>query len=257
MAYMLSTTTTTGRSFIRTAPEHCSAPCFQLELLGGFQLRTATTGIELPLPSQRLLALLALNDKPMPRSQVAGILWPDVGEERARGNLRSVLWRLGSAQALTEGRSHLSLRPEVEVDVRVALRIARQVIVEDVPLAPGALYSLLGCGVLLPSWSEDWVQFERERFKQLRLLALGHLGRQLLSRERLPEATAAAMAAVQAEPLHEGARRLLIECHLAQGNRTLATMQFDAYAAMLRDELGLEPPEIIAAMMTFPLAGGC
>jgi DNA-binding SARP family transcriptional activator len=248
---------TAGGSFIQGEPDHRSAPCFQLELLGGFQLRSATTRVELPLPSQRLLAVLALHDKPVPRSRVAGLLWPEVPEERARGNLRSVLWRLGSVQALTEGRSHLALRSDVEVDVRVALRMARQVIAEEAPLAPTALNPLVECGVLLPSWCEDWVLLERERFNQLRLLALEHLGRQLLRRERLPEATAAALAAVQAEPLHEGARRLLIECHLAQGNRALAARHYEAYAAMLKSELGLEPPEVIADLLTFPIARGC
>ena len=247
----------TGGSFIRAELERREAPCFQLELLGGFQLRAAGTRIELPLPTQRLLAVLALNDKPMPRSRVAGILWPDVPEERARGNLRSVLWRLSSVHALAEGRAHLALRADVEVDVRVALRAARQVIAEDAPLAPSALHPLLDCGALLPSWCEDWVLFERERFTQLRLLALEHLGRQLLRRERLPEATAAALAAVQAEPLHEGARRLLIECHLAQGNRALARSHFVAYAAMLKSELGVEPPEVVADMLVFPVARGC
>jgi DNA-binding SARP family transcriptional activator len=246
-----------GGPYIRAEPDHRSAPCFQLELLGGFRMRTADDDVELPLPSQRLLAVLALHDKPMPRSQVAGILWPDVPEERARGNLRSVLWRVRGVQALCESRSHLALRPDVEVDVRVALHMARQVIAEEAPLAPTALRPLVESGVLLPSWYEDWVLFERERFCQLRLLALEHLGRQLLRRERLPEATAAALAAVEAEPLHEGARRLLIECHLAQGNRALATRQFSAYAAMVKRELGLEPPEVIADVMALPVARGC
>lgn len=246
-----------GGSFIRAATEDRSASCFQLELLGGFQLQSSTERVELPLPSQRLLAVLALNDKPMPRSQVAGILWPDVSEERARGNLRSVIWRLGSAQALTDGRARISLRADVEVDVRRALRVARQVIAEEEPLAPSALYPLMDSGVLLPNWSEDWVLFERERFNQLRLLALEHLGRQLLRRGRLPEATAAALAAVETEPLHDGAQQLLLECHLAQGNRALATRHFDAYAAMLKRELGLEPAEGMKEMIAFPLARGC
>jgi DNA-binding SARP family transcriptional activator len=246
-----------GGSLIRAAAEERSAPCFHLELLGGFHLHTSTVRVDLPLPSQRLLAVLALSERPMPRSQVAGMLWPDVPEERARGNLRSVLWRLGSTQALAQGRSHLALRSDVEVDVRRAVRMARQVIAEDVPLAPTALYPLIGSGVLLPHWCEDWVMLERERFSQLRLLALEHLGRQLLGRGRLPEATAAALAAVEAEPLHEGAQHLLIECHLAQGNRALAARHFDTYAALLKRELGLEPAEVIREMTTFALARGC
>jgi len=245
-----------GGPSIRAEAGYRSAPCFQLDLLGGFQLRTPAASVDLPLPSQRVLAVLALNEKPMPRSQVAGTLWPEVSEERARGNLRSVLWRMSGVQALTQGRSLLSLRDDVEVDLRLALRMARQIIAEEAPLAPSALCPLLHSGVLLPSWCEDWVLFERERFNQLRLLALEHLGRQLLGRQRLPEATAAALAAVEADPLHEGARLLLIECHVAQGNRTLATRQFDAYAAMLKSELGLEPPEMLRQTIGISFAQG-
>src|SRR3981081_902331 len=115
MAQMVSIPSPGGPS-IRAEAGYRSAPCFQLDLLGGFQLRTPAASVDRPLPAPRVLAVRALNEKPMPRSQVAGTLWPEVSEERARGNLRSVLWRMSGVQALTQGRSLLSLRDDVEVD---------------------------------------------------------------------------------------------------------------------------------------------
>jgi len=44
--------------------------------------------------SQRLLAFLALQERPVSRVHVAGVLWPELPDERAAANLRSALWRL-------------------------------------------------------------------------------------------------------------------------------------------------------------------
>ena len=67
---------------------------FRLALLNGFEL--TRDGIAIPLSSgpQHLLAYLAVNDRSLRRVHIAGMLWADVCDERAAGNLRSVLWRM-------------------------------------------------------------------------------------------------------------------------------------------------------------------
>jgi hypothetical protein len=57
---------------------------------GGEELRIATSG-------QRLIALLALRDRPAGRLHVAGTLWPDYPTDRSLADLRTTLWRMRQA----------------------------------------------------------------------------------------------------------------------------------------------------------------
>ena len=60
-------------------------------------------------------------------------------------------------------------------------------------------------GDLLPDWDEDWIQFERERLRQLRVHALEALCRRLSECGRHEEAVDAGQATMAAEPLREAA----------------------------------------------------
>ena len=62
----------------------------QVELLDGFALR-ARVSVDLPLSAQRVVAFLALHDRPLLRLHVAGVLWPETSEDRAFASLRTAL----------------------------------------------------------------------------------------------------------------------------------------------------------------------
>jgi DNA-binding SARP family transcriptional activator len=222
---------------------------FRIELLGGFQFSMGSARLELQMPARRLLAALALHEKPLQRSYVAGMLWPNVSEDRAAGNVRSTIFRLGPARDVVDGRALLALHRDAWVDVEEVLQTARQVIAEEPTLPVDVLDTLASPGELLPDWYDDWLVFERERFNEVRLLALDALGRRLLRRRRIAEATVAALAAATTDPFRESSQQLLIDCHIAQGNRGAALRQFRTYASMLKDELGLEPPSTITAVV--------
>lgn len=231
-------------------------PQFRIELLGGFRFTVASAPIELQMPAKRLLATLAIHQKPLQRSFVAGLLWPDVPDGRASGNLRSTVFRLGEVRAVVEGRTLLSLHPDVQVDVAAVTRAARQVIAARDSMPPtDALDALAASGELLPDWYDDWLVVERERFNEVRLLALDCLVRQLLPGGRVAEATVAALAAAGIDPCRESTQQLLIECHIAQGNRDAALRQFRSYASVLK-RLGLEPPSTISALVAALTAVG-
>jgi DNA-binding SARP family transcriptional activator len=221
-----------------------------LYLIGGFGLRRDHQSIDLPLGAQRLLAFLALQDRQRPRAYVAGMLWPDIGEERAGGRLRSAVWRLGhtGCQLVDGSRTHLRLAQEVHVDWRGVAREYRRLLDDSADMAVDLLTLVSASGDLLPEWYEDWVIIERERFRQLRLHALEALCVRLTKAGPTWLAVEVGLAAVAAEPLRESAHRALIEAHLAEGNRSEALRQLDLYRRLLRDELGLEPSESIAQL---------
>jgi DNA-binding SARP family transcriptional activator len=225
-----------------------------LALLDAFELRCAGDSVELPPSAQRLLALLALHERPLRRPHVAGTLWLDTPDERASANLRSSLWRLNRpGPKLVEATSlQLCLAPEIRVDVRETAVLAHRLLAAsgsaegaEIDLDPARL-----TGELLPDWYDDWVLIERERLRQLSLHALEALGERLLAAGRLGEALEAALAAVAMEPLRESAHRLLIKIHLTEGNAAEAVRQLELCRTLFRDQLGLAPSDELTTLVT-------
>lgn len=231
--------------------ERPEAATLQLGLLRGFELRLNGELVQLPLSAQRVLAFLALHDRPLQRLYVAGTLWLDANEERANGSLRTALWRLGrpSARLVDATTTHLALADEVEVDVRVAKGIAKSLIDRVSGACEVVPEALVGSGEILPDWYDDWVFMEREHFRQLRLHALEALCVEMTSEGRFAEATEAGLAAVDGEPLRESAHRALIAVHLAEGNPGEALRQYRFFRRLLKEQLGLEPSRLMADLM--------
>jgi DNA-binding SARP family transcriptional activator len=153
---------------------------------------------------------------------------------------------------------HLGLADWLTVDVRDVAGRARRLTDRTRPCRPEDLDPAPLCGELLPDWSDDdWILLERERFRQLCLHGLEAQCLRLVGLERFAEAVQAGLAAVRGEPLRESAHRALISAHLAEGNHWEALRQYQWYAQLLRDELGIEPSARITWMVTaLPGASG-
>jgi hypothetical protein len=82
----------------------------RLSLLGEFKLTSLGININLPAGSQRLVAFLALRNRSVRRTVVAGTVWPDASEANAHAALRSALFRLQAATRDVVGVTPLDLR---------------------------------------------------------------------------------------------------------------------------------------------------
>jgi DNA-binding SARP family transcriptional activator len=220
-----------------------------LSLLSAFELTWDGDPVLLPVPAQRLLAFVALRERPVLRTHAAEKLWLDSTEEHACGSLRTALWRLRrpgfELVDVTSGR--LRLDPHVVVDVRVLVSWARSVL-DAGPGFSGELpdVSDLGeavFGDLLPDWYDDWLVVERERLRELRIRALERVCEGLTALGSFGQAIEAGLAAVDAEPLRESAHRCLIGVYLAEGNQAEALRGYRLYRDLLHDELALKPSE--------------
>ena len=214
-----------------------------LRLLGGFELSLEGTPQQLPLSSQRIVAFLALQARPVLRQFVAGTLWPESSDARANAKLRTALWRLGRAHSvLAEGTAkHLALADALEVDLHDVVTRARRLIHGGRHPRFGDLARLSEAADLLPDWYDDWVLIERERFRQLRLSALECLCVELTAERRFPQAVEAGVSAIAADPVRESAHRALISAHLAAGNSGEALRQYRLCRSLLAQRLGAEP----------------
>lgn len=233
-----------GRGPVTVAADRCT----RLELLGAFRLVCDGAPVNLPGSARRLLAFVGSRHRSVPRRLVAAALWPDLSERRTQACLRSALWRLRSAAggvvvvegellatadgividvAVLEARAHAAMRMAAPpTDVRADLRLLAQ--------------------DLLPDWSDDWLVFERERLRQLRLHALEQLSTALLGAGRCGEAIEAAQLAIDADPLRESAHAAVVRAHMAEGNHGDAVTQLRRCRELLARELGLDPTTVLA-----------
>lgn len=227
-----------------------SVDTLELGLLHGFELRAEGHALELPLSAQRLVAFLALQDRPLQRLYVAGNLWLDSSEERANASLRTTLWRLGrnDCPIVEVTGNQVALAPEVSVDLHTVRARARCVLKHE-HVESADLDTLCLAGELLPDWYEDWVLIERERFRQLRLHALDALCEELTADGRYGAAIEAGHASVAAEPLRESAHRLLVAAYLAEGNAGEAVRQYRLFRDVLAAELGIAPSQQMEALV--------
>jgi DNA-binding SARP family transcriptional activator len=244
---------------VRAAAERRSGPVvarddvggIDLGLLHGFRVIHQGVPVGLPRGAQRVLAFLALRDRPVLRASVAGTLWQDTTERRAGASLRSALWRLNrpGLQLVDATVTSLRLPPHVRVDLRRIEELAhglldRRVRCEDIEHPVQSL-----SGDFLPDWPDDWVLIERERFRQLRLHALEALCELLTEAGRFGQAVDAGLAAVAGEPLRESAHRVLIQAYLAEGNRGEALRQYELYRKLAESELGAAPSPRLRALL--------
>ncbi len=224
--------------------------------MGRFELLVGERPLLLPIQAQRVLGLLAVVGSPQTRSSLAGTLWRDAVESRAKANLRNALWRVQrvSGAVLRCTREGVGLDSHVSVDLRESQRCAEQLVYQHAVLAGGQTIQLLDRD-LLPTWDEEWLVIDRERQRQLRMHALEVLSDALCRVGRYSEGIAAALAAVSAEPLRESSQRALISAHLGEGNVSEAVRQLEAYRRVLDGEMGIAPSRQLEGIVGAALAG--
>ncbi len=220
-----------------------------LQLFGWWELRLGDESVTVGRREQRLLALLALGGR-RSRVQIAGTLWPDSTERRAMTSLRSAVWH---TREVTDGvlaaqQSTLGLAPHVRVDVTEVVACATQVTGSQDWRFTDAL-DALEAKDLLPGWYDDWVLFERERIEHVRFRALEAMAVGCLQTGRPDEAALASRAALQIEPLHEGANLLLMRACLASGSTVEAVRHYKAYRRRLEQDLGIRPSAQVSQLI--------
>ncbi|WP_307088228.1 BTAD domain-containing putative transcriptional regulator [Arthrobacter sp. B2I5] len=217
-------------------------------MLRFWQLRRDGEIVHVAVRQQRLITVLAVRG-PSLRNYVAGLLWPDCPEPRAMESLR-VSVHLVTRQIpgiLAKEGSTLALDPVVQVDL-YRVRALLQESSAGVGPAQRALLDLRDAE-LLPGWYEDWVLFEQSRLQQHRLRALTTLSRSLLQAGDCEAAAETAAAALEIEPLYEGAVRALVTADLGMENSVSALHAYNSYAAALRRDMGVLPSEALMKLI--------
>jgi predicted ATPase/DNA-binding SARP family transcriptional activator len=231
--------------------------------------------------AQALLAYLAVEaERPQRRERLAGLLWPDVPERRARTNLRRVLadlrQALGDRRAqhpflgVTRQTIQFNRASDVWVDVSTFTRLCETVplnLSATAPIDPHSVSRLeqalqLVRGTFLEGFSlpgspafEEWALLQGEHLRRAVLLARGRLADYYEEGEDYERALLHARHAVELEPWEEQAQRRLMRLLVLAGQRGAALAQYQACCRTLTEELGVEPQAETTALYRQILAG--
>jgi DNA-binding SARP family transcriptional activator len=185
---------------------------------------TSGTSRDLESKDALVLAYLAI-EGPTPRGKLAAMLWPEVDDERARGNLRQRLLRLKrmTGSQLLTGDAQVQLAADIGHDLAEAHELLETV---DPEAASGFA---------------DWLTAQRERRRRARSEALSTSAAQAEAQGDLAAALQHAGAMLDLDPLSEEAHRRLIKFHYLLGDTGAALAAYRRCADVLRSELGAEP----------------
>ena len=231
-------------------------PTLQLQLFGAPEIRLAgVTYPGLAAKTQALLFYLGMTRRPHLRTALAALLWADMPERDARGNLRKAIQQLQEqfGDYLTVDHHSLGLRAEAPcwVDAVEFLSAAG-----GGPGGPGSLDAASKCrravelygGEFLAGFYvrnapefEAWMLAEKDRLRETLLHCLETLAGHAVAQNDIQQAIVFTRRIVEIEPWREAAQRRLMELLAESGQRAAALKQYEVCRQALLEEVGVEP----------------
>ena len=196
-----------------------------------------------------LLGFLLLNPGTHPRELVAQTLWPNTPEEQARHNLRQTLLYLkqtlaGTADALEVSREYIGATASAfSSDVGALLATEKHDEFDSKKRSCEEAVSGYH-GLFLPGLDDEWISEARELLSALYLRALVFLS----DAEMETNPTLAlnyAEKAINEEPLRNAPRARKIRALISLGERAAAHLEYESFADLLDQELGVAPADIV------------
>lgn len=197
-----------------------------------------------------LLGLLVTKPGMHPRHQVARTLWPEADDQVALHNLRQTLVYLRATlgdiaeESIQATRASLGLNQGVlTVDVDVLLATERY----HPPEAKHRLFCEavdMVQGPFLPGIDDPWIRDERSHLSQVFVRALLFLADSEMDASP-SRALEYSQRAVLEEPLLDGARARKIRALIRCGEKVAAQLEYEAFADLLDQELGITPSDIV------------
>lgn len=189
------------------------------------------------------------------KDQIGSILWPDLSPAQLRSAFHVTLYRLRRALGvnncvLYEDDQYMFNRQldytyDVE-EFEALLAKAERAAGSDPAEAEACLQRAVSLykGEFLDGMTftgEEWCSWRREELEQRCLAALQMLGDLRMQRKAYAEALEAFRKLLTRDPLREEAHRAVMRCQALMGDRNAALRHYQTMAALLRDELGVEP----------------
>ena len=217
--------------------------------------------------TRALLAYLAVeSDESHRREKLAGLLWPEMPEKRARASLSQALYNLRTLLG-----DHHAVVPFLEVsnstiqfkkvrttwlDSAAFTKLLEAVAhhnhpafgscnscVEGLHQAVGLYRGEFLAGFYLEGVQafQEWCSVNQERFQRQTIKALKQLAKAYEERNQISRALECAHWLVELDPYAEAPQRQLMGLLNADGQHTAALCQYESHRRTLMEELGVEP----------------
>lgn len=205
-----------------------------------------------------LLYYLAVTGRAHTRPALAGLLWGEMPEAAALGNLRKALQQLRAqiGDYLVSTRNSVTLDRDANwwVDVAAFETMLDEAKTLDKPLGLQAAVDLYGGDFLkgfylrkAPEF-ENWYLSERARLREQFLSSLQTLAQAYASKGELGEAISLTRRYMALEPWREKAHRYLMLLLAQDGQRSAALLQYEICRRVLSEELDTIPSEATTAL---------
>ena len=246
-------------------PQHPAPTTLRITLFGTSQMAIAANEaaqdgqpVQCPAAGMNLLICLAAHaPRPLSRTQLIGLLFPDHQPNTARKALTDATYRLkaalneallglGHKPAAAEsivagwlvGDAHAThLNPQtVHIDCLAFRALAKSVHLADWERAL-ALYQ----GDLVEDLDAEWMNTLRRALLAQQVVLLERTCEALSQTSRLADALALAHLWAQADPWRDEAHMAVMRLYLRQHRRTSAIQHYDVFARTLKAEMKMEP----------------
>jgi predicted ATPase/DNA-binding SARP family transcriptional activator len=231
-------------------------PPLKITTLGGLSILRGEQPVSgfISRKVEALLVYLAFERREHPRELLAELLWDDLTQARAMGNLRTVLSSLQSqlSDYLLVTRQSVMINPDASVWLD-ALELERAFKTLDGELSRSvvrmletaiALYRgefLAGFHIRDAQGFEGWMLLESERLRGKVIETLQRLIRRAIDHNDYMDGIGYARRLLGLDPLWEEAHRNLMLLLARSGQRSAALLQYETCARQLREELDVAP----------------
>ncbi|HUY71562.1 MAG TPA: AAA family ATPase [Gaiellaceae bacterium] len=201
-----------------------------------------------------LVAYLAIEGGTHNRDSLAGLLWPNYNNERARAALRRTLSTLRAALGgrwLAVVRDSVSLdREGVLLDVDEFQRLSSETRLESLEQAAGLHRGLFlaGFGLRDSPAFDTWQSFRAGSYSRELSGLLDRVADERAAHGDWTGAIEHGRRRLALDPLHEPAHRRLIQLYSGNGERNAAVEQYRDCVRVLHRELGVTPIEATTAL---------
>ncbi|MEM7119278.1 MAG: tetratricopeptide repeat protein [Chloroflexota bacterium] len=204
--------------------------------------------------SQAILCYLAMTKRPLSRTALGGLLWPDKSDQEARVNLRQSIRRVQKSMpgALLAQRESVALSPDmsVAVDVTQFETAVSQGDISSLEMAIAHYQGDFMAGFYVEDAYdfEEWLLLERERLRAKAVQVLHDLTTHFVTRRETEKGLRYARQLLGLEPWLEEGHRALMRLLAWQGQYNSALKQYATCRKLLDEELGVEPSPETAAL---------
>ncbi len=225
---------------------------FEIRCFGGFVLMYDGTPVDLPTEKAKLLLayLVTQPQQIFTRDHIAGLLWSDFEDDKAKTNLRATLSRIKKViqkletdvEIIAAGRNEIQLHPEFECvfDVREFERLQKAFESDrKIELLKEAVDYYQGD--FLQGFYEDWCLVEQEHWRSVFLRLLGQLIDHGMSEGIYEDAIELCIKGLQLNELQEDLHQKLMLLYLQSGDRSKALAQYEKCKAVLDKAFGTPP----------------